>query len=86
MSISAVRLFLVIDTCVLLSHLDYLAALTAQWPPQQLLEFTIVIPDVVVRELDGLKESTASDGAIAAKARRVISWIGAGTCMGLMPG
>ena len=47
MAITAARLFLVIDTCVLLSHLDYLAALTAQWPPQQQLEFTIVIPDVV---------------------------------------
>eukprot|EP00039_Didymoeca_costata_P030207 m.28350 g.28350 ORF g.28350 m.28350 type:complete len:383 (+) comp7996_c0_seq1:280-1428(+) len=73
-------LFVVLDTNILLSHLDYVNEILKIGDAfKEVVSVCIVIPGAVVRELDGLKqESSQRDKlryTIGAKSRKVIAWI-----------
>eukprot|EP00041_Stephanoeca_diplocostata_P038874 m.1564232 g.1564232 ORF g.1564232 m.1564232 type:complete len:477 (-) comp25284_c0_seq2:9413-10843(-) len=75
-------LFVVLDTSFLLVHLDYLHELCSATILDGALVVTLVVPDVVLQELDGLKGGDAREQAggdafssVARNARKAISWV-----------
>ena len=82
-------LYIVLDTNVFLSNLGYIKLLSGTKHTVASPAVCLVVPSVVIRELDGLKLSDRHDDlgeAVAAKARAVIRWTNGAFEAGLLAG